>query len=117
MVDSFPLKVQLYVAPNGTVPVLSWLESLCDIKARAHIKVRITRLELGDFGDCRSLGGGVSELKIHCGPGYRLYFVCTGPSVVLLLCGGSKNRQESDIAKARRYWRDYQKRQQDDATL
>jgi putative addiction module killer protein len=107
-------KVRLYVAPNGTAPVQSWLESLRDIRARARIKARIARLELGNFGDSRSLGGGVSELKVDYGPGYRIYFARIGNAVVLLLCAGSKSTQQSDIARARRYWRDYQERQQEE---
>ncbi len=67
----------------------------------ARIAARIGRLELGLLGDCRSVKGGVSELRIDYGPGYRVYFAKTGKDVILLLCGGDKSTQQSDIAEAK----------------
>ena len=67
----------------------------------ARIAARVERLELGLLGDCRSLKGGVSELRIDYGPGYRIYFARTGKTVILLLCGGTKSTQKSDIAEAK----------------
>lgn len=77
-----------------------WLEALKDIPARARIVLRLTRFTLGNLGDVKSVGAGVREARIDYGPGYRLYFVMTGGKVILLLCGGSKQRQQSDIETA-----------------
>ncbi|MEP7242233.1 MAG: type II toxin-antitoxin system RelE/ParE family toxin [Gammaproteobacteria bacterium] len=78
-----------------------WFASLRDRKVRARIEMRIYRLGLGNPGDVRSVGGGVSELRIHFGPGYRVYFRQQGCEVVILLAGGDKNTQQADIRKAR----------------
>ena len=74
-----------------------WFEGLRDRQARARINVRIRRLSLGNPGDMKSVGEGVSELHIDYGPGYRVYFVQQGQTVVILLAGGSKHTQERDI--------------------
>ncbi len=79
-----------------------WLASLRDAKAVARIDVRIRRLSLGNYGDAKSVGRGVRELRIDYGPGYRVYFVERRKVVVILLCGGDKRRQEADIALAKR---------------
>jgi putative addiction module killer protein len=77
-----------------------WLAALRDVQARARIEVRIRRLTMGHLGHVKVVGGGVSELKIDYGPGYRVYFARIGSEVVLLLCGGDKRRQDRDIAEA-----------------
>lgn len=78
-----------------------WLKRLKDRRAIAKIVQRIDRLSLGNFGDVKSVGGGVSELRIDYGPGYRLYFVQRGNGeIVILLCGGTKKQQNADIARA-----------------
>lgn len=77
-----------------------WLRKLCDRGARARILVRIRRLSLGLPGDWRAVGGGVRELRIDYGPGYRVYFVHRGETVVVLLAGGDKRTQPGDIARA-----------------
>ena len=74
---------------------------LRDRRAKARIQARIDRLELGHFGDVTPVGEGVSELRIFYGPGYRVYFVQRGPVVVILLSGGDKSTQDSDIVKAK----------------
>jgi putative addiction module killer protein len=79
---------------------MAWIEGLRDRKAYARIRTRIDRLELGNFGDVKPVGEGVSELRIDYGPGYRLYFTRRGKAVVLLLCGGDKTTQASDIKRA-----------------
>lgn len=79
----------------------SWLEGLKDERGRAKIAVRIRRLSLGNFGDVKSVGDGVSELRIDFGPGYRLYFARRGAAVVVLLCGGDKGTQANDIKTAK----------------
>ena len=78
----------------------NWFSSLRDRKARARIDVRIRRLSLGNPGDVKPIGGGVSELRIDYGPGYRVYFVQRGVTVILLLAGGDKRTQDRDIKKA-----------------
>ena len=79
----------------------NWFKSLRDRKAKARIQARIDRLELGNFGDVAPVGEGVSELRIHCGPGYRVYFIQCPEVFVVLLAGGSKSTQDSDIKKAK----------------
>jgi putative addiction module killer protein len=78
-----------------------WFASLRDPEARGRINVRIRRLSLGNPGDFRSLGNGISELRIAYGPGYRVYFTKRGNELVILLAGGDKHTQRKDIQKAR----------------
>ena len=77
-----------------------WLAKLKDARGKARIIERIRSAEWGNFGDCESIGRGVSEMCIHFGPGYRVYFTRIGNVVYILLCGGTKNRQQRDIVKA-----------------
>jgi len=77
-----------------------WFASLRDRQARARIDVRIRRLSLGNFGQTRAVGTGVREMKVDWGPGYRVYFVQRGRSLVILLAGGDKRTQAQDIARA-----------------
>jgi putative addiction module killer protein len=79
-----------------------WLNGLKDERAVARIVTRIRRLEIGNAGDARSVGEGVSELRIDYGPGYRVYFTRRGKMLVILLCGGDKKSQRSDIAFAKK---------------
>ena len=79
-----------------------WLRGLRDENARARIQIRIRRLSLGNSGDVKPVGGGVSELRVDYGPGYRVYFRQRGDTLVLLLAGGTKKTQEADIAKAKK---------------
>lgn len=78
----------------------AWFESLRDRQARARIDIRIRRLSLGNPGDVKAVGEGVSELRIDYGPGYRVYFVQRGHTVVILLAGGDKRTQDRDIKTA-----------------
>ena len=78
-----------------------WLNALRDARAVAKIVIRIKRLADGNFGDVAPVGDGVSELRIHHGPGYRVYFVRRGEVLVILLCGGDKSTQDRDIAAAK----------------
>jgi putative addiction module killer protein len=77
-----------------------WFETLNDKRAKTRIDVRIRRLSLGNFGDVRPVGKGVSELRIDYGPGYRVYFTQHGKILVILLCGGDKSTQDKDIQRA-----------------
>jgi len=79
----------------------NWLETLRDIRAKARIEARIRRLSLGNPGDVKPVGEGVSEMRIDYGPGYRVYFTQRGPVVIVLLCGGDKASQERDIVRAK----------------
>lgn len=108
--DERPIQVLEYVTEDGRNPFREWLETLRDREARARIEIRINRVRLGNFGDSRSVGGGVQELRIPHGPGYRVYFGRRGDVVVILLTGGEKARQSRDVDQAHRYWADYQRR-------
>lgn len=102
--------LRLYIAANGKRPFAEWLCSLSDRNAAARVQIRLERLRLGNFGDARSLGKGLSELRIDIGPGYRVYFMVEGKAVVLLFCGGDKTTQQKDIRRAREYLTDYRRR-------
>ena len=78
----------------------AWFKGLWDLQARARITARIRRLSLGNPGDVKPVGGGVSEMRIDYGPGYRVYFVRRGEIVVVLLCGGDKRTQDRDVSRA-----------------
>jgi putative addiction module killer protein len=78
----------------------AWFGRLKDVRARARVLVRIRRLSLGNPGDVAPVGEGVSELRIHYGPGYRVYYTARGDTLVILLAGGVKKSQQRDIAKA-----------------
>ena len=77
-----------------------WFDGLKDTKGRFRVQARIDRAELGNFGDCEPVGEGVSEMRIHFGPGYRVYFAQRGGVIVLLLVGGDKSTQAKDIKAA-----------------
>lgn len=83
-----------------------WFDGLRDRQVRARINVRIRRLSLGNFGDAKPVGEGVSELRIDFGPGYRVYFVRRGRTLVILLAGGDKHSQDRDIKKAQKLARE-----------
>jgi putative addiction module killer protein len=78
-----------------------WLKKLRDRRAKAMIYSRVDRLAEGNPGDAAPIGEGCSELRIHYGPGYRIYFKDTGKEIIILLCGGGKSSQQADIAKAK----------------
>lgn len=80
----------------------AWLAKLKDIRGKARILKRIRSAERGNFGDIESLGAGVREMRIHTGPGYRVYFTRQAHSVYVLLCGGSKRSQKKDIPRAQK---------------
>ena len=77
-----------------------WLKELRDKQAQARIAVRIDRVEEGNFGDYRSVGQGVSEIRVHVGKGYRIYYTIRDNTAVVLLCGGDKSSQRRDIRRA-----------------
>ncbi len=102
--------VREYAAPSGRIPFREWLRSLRDVRARAIIRVRLNRVRLGNFGDCLSIGGGIQELRVDFGPGYRVYLAMPDNRTVVILCGGEKKTQSKDIDAARSRWADYKAR-------
>ena len=90
-----------------TFTYVRWFERLRDRQARARILQRVRRLSLGNPGDCEPVGEGVSELRIDCGPGYRVYFVQRGKVFIVLLAGGDKRSQQRDIETALQIARKY----------
>jgi len=103
-------EVRQYTTRDGDVVVTSWLEGLKDRAGSLRIALRLARVAAGNLGDWKSLGGGLNELRVPVGPGYRVYFSRHGKTIVLLLCGGDKKSQPTDIAKAREYLQDYKER-------
>jgi putative addiction module killer protein len=89
---------------NRTEVFDTWLAELPDLRARAKILVRVRCAERGNFGDVRLLEEGVFEMRIDCGPGYRVYYAREGRMVYLLLCGGNKSTQQADIEHAKTMW-------------
>jgi putative addiction module killer protein len=112
-VENSPRESRIYTMSSGSRPFSDWLKGLRDLKGRATIRVRLDRLEQGNFGNSEPAGEGVRELKIDFGPGYRVYFAEDGPKIVLLLLGGDKKSQKKDIKTAKRYWEDYRRRKDD----
>ena len=110
MDEALPRSLEEYVTAEGRCPFSEWLNGLRDRRARARIRVRLDRVSLGNLGDCRPVGGGVHELVIEYGPGYRVYFGEIGSRIVLLLIGGAKGTQQRDIDQAKAYWADYRSR-------
>lgn len=105
-----PLTVRNYVAGDGTCPFEDWLGRIGDLRVRAQIDKRIAKLRLGLLGDWDAVGEGVIELIFrNVGPGYRVYCGRHGKDLVILLGGGTKRSQQSDIENARKCWRDYLK--------
>jgi len=110
-VEADPREIDYYITDQESVPFLDWLYSLKDIRARAAIRIRIRRVSLGNFGDHRSVGDGVSELRIDSGVGYRVYYGHDRDKIILILCGGDKKTQTKDIKRAKGYWEDYKKKE------
>ena len=104
--EATPRTLRFYRTANGKDPFVQWLRGLRDARGRNVIRVRLNRIEAGNLSNCEPVGEGVHELKIDFGPGYRVYFGDDGASIILLL-GGDKSSQASDIKKAKEYWRDY----------
>ena len=100
------IEIEVYETPEGDQPFTRWFERV-DRHARNRILVAFDRLQAGNTGNLKSVGGGVSELKIPFGPGYRVYLGQQGDRLVILLHGGTKKRQSEDIARAKGYWQAY----------
>lgn len=100
------LTIREYLTRDGRNPFREWLDEV-DVSVRARIQARVLRIELGNIGDHKSVGGGVWEARLMFGAGYRIYFGKDGSSVILLLLGGEKASQKEDIRRARQYWKGY----------
>ena len=105
------MKLVEYLDEKGRSPFGDWFDRL-NAPAAAKIAVALVRMEQGNFANAKSVGAGVEEFRVHFGPGYRLYFGREGDELVILLAGGSKSRQQRDIAAARERWQDYKDRRE-----
>ncbi len=99
--------VVFYQDAAGHEPFTEWIEGFRDERDRRRILQRVFRMESNNYGDFKSLRGGVFELRLHFGAGYRVYFAEDGTTIVVLLCGGDKSTQKKDIEKAKDYWKEY----------
>jgi putative addiction module killer protein len=100
-------KIHIYKTKNNKVPFWAWITSIHNDLAQSRILARIDRLAAGNFGDCKTVGKGVLELRLHFGPGYRVYFAQF--EGVLLLLGGDKSTQHKDIINAQDYFLEFKK--------
>jgi|ERR1700683_2760816 len=104
-----PVEVLEYLQPDGRSPYAEWFDGL-NAPAAAKVSIALARLSQGNFSRVKGVGSGVHECRIDFGPGYRMYFGKDGERVILLLGGGTKQRQQNDIAGALRRWQDYKQR-------
>jgi putative addiction module killer protein len=102
-------QIKVYQRKNKDLPFDDWLEDQ-DSTIKNMILAKLQRISLGNFGICKFLGDGISEIKIDIGPGYRIYYSLIGTTLVLLLCAGTKRTQQKDIEKAQEYLKDYKAR-------
>lgn len=100
-------KISIYTTDDGKIPFLDWLNSIKDIKIQRRIKLRIDRLIDGNFGDTKSVGDKLYELRLFFGAGYRVYYTIEDNVLVILFTGGDKSTQTKDIEKAKVYLKDY----------
>jgi len=110
MREAVPKKVETYVTRDGEDVFQEWLNGLADRRAKALIDKTIAKVRLGNLGRHKSVGEGVEEIVVDYGPGYRIYFGEHGATLIILLCGSTKKRQEEAIGEARRYWKDWKER-------
>lgn len=112
MRNTRPREIEVYETPNGQEPFSVWLASIQDTKTQTRIRARLDRLEKGHFRDCQSVGSGIFEMRLHFGPGYRIYFGELNRTIILLLCGGDKLTQTQDIQRAKTYWLEHKEERQ-----
>lgn len=112
MKKSEEIEVRYYEDESGRKPFAKFFDGLNGMAA-VKITAAITRLRIGNKGDSKSVGKGVSEMRIHWGPGYRLYYGWDGAKLIILLSGGAKKSQGADIEKAQAYWADYKRRKRE----
>ena len=101
-------EIHIYTKGNRKSPFTEWFDDL-DHQTQIRVESRIDRLKLGNLGDTKTLGNGIHELRLHFGPGYRIYFSFIGKQIVLLLAAGEKSTQDKDIKNAKEYNKDYHK--------
>ena len=109
MIPSSAVTLREYLDHKGRSPFGCWLDVL-DSRAAAKVIVALARIEQGNFSNVKGVGGGVLEYRIDFGPGYRIYFGKDGVTLVILLAGGTKTRQQDDIRTAQARWNDYKRR-------
>jgi putative addiction module killer protein len=105
------IELVYYRDENGRSPFIEWITALRDKMAKARIAARLRQIESGNLGDAKPVGEGVTELRIDVGAGYRVYCRRHGQHWVILLCGGDKDSQTKDIARAQALWEDWKRRQ------
>jgi putative addiction module killer protein len=101
----------MFLSNEGVCPFEDWFDDLSDSIAQQRILARIARVRTGNFGDWKTVGGGVFEMRIDHGPGYRIYFGRDGATIVVLLIGGDKRTQARDIQKAKGFWNEYKEKE------
>ena len=106
-----PRELRFYRTSTGRVPFAEWYDSIQNLTLQGRIDKRLERMANGNFGDCRSVGAGVFELRFRFGPGHRIYFGEVESTIVLLLCAGDKSSQARDIERAKDYWLQYKETQ------
>jgi putative addiction module killer protein len=101
--------IKIYAAENGESPFVDWLNAIKDEKVQANIYARLNRAKFGNFGDAKPLvnAGGLWEMRIHYGGGYRIYYRVEGKKLILILAGSGKKEQKKVIKKAEKYYNDY----------
>lgn len=109
------IEVREYLDAEGNSPFGKWFDRL-NVAAAVKMAAAVHRMEQGNFSNVKGVGAGVYEYRIDFGPGYRIYFGKDGDRLVILLAGGSKKRQDADIADAKVYWRDYKGRKRHEVT-
>ena len=110
MPQAVPRKVETYVTRGGKDVFQGWLNGLVDRRARLLIEKTVAKVRLGNLGQHKSVGEGVQEIVLDYGPGYRIYFGEHGATLVIMLCGSAKKKQEEAIKQAKRYWKDWKER-------
>lgn len=104
-------EVLRYQRADGSEPFTEWLGSMRDKVGKVRIYSRLRQIEAGNWGDVSSVGSGISELRIHVGAGYRVYFGQHQKKLVIVLLGGDKSSQSEDVRRAKEYWLDWKRRQ------
>jgi putative addiction module killer protein len=104
-----PKNILIFRSKTNKEPFTEWFRSLKDTRAKQKVIARLARVRTGNLGTINSVGEGVQELKIDYGPGFRIYFGQEGNELVILLCGGDKKTQDSDIREAKAYWKEFKK--------
>ncbi len=107
------IEVREYIDAEGRSPYARWFNRL-NIQAAAKVATALVRMERGNLSNTKGVGGGVFECRINFGPGYRVYLGKDGDALIILLSGGTKNRQQDDIEAARDLWREYRRRRHEE---